>query len=102
MCDSKIQSLPHTVTDQYKAFCNKDISYSQMERKEYDAMLKRFIKYGLHRPKQRKDAIFKANLPEDESLRRRRVYMKVWRAQHPGYNRKHQENWKKRQVAVEA
>lgn len=92
--------IPQAVIDQYTAFRNKSLTFSQIPRKEYDAMLNNFIKYGLHKQKPRSNATFKSNLQRDEYLLRQRRYMQKWRAQHPGWNRKHQANWKDHQVST--
>jgi hypothetical protein len=90
--------VPEHVVEEYLAYRNKKLTFSDMSRTAYHAMLSRFIKHGLHRPTGRKYATLSAELPRDEYLRRRRAYMKLWRVNHPNYNKKWKDRWKERKA----
>ena len=40
-----------------------------------------------------KEVVFSKDLSKEELNRRRRIYMKAWREQHPWWNNKHSRNY---------
>ena len=74
--------------EEYREYKDKVRKCSNMSKKEYHAMRHRFIKFGLHSPQQRKDAILKSSLDREEFLARQRSYLKTWRKRHPGSQNK--------------
>lgn len=90
------QTIPKEISEQYADFCSKTIRFSQMNQKVYHAMLHNFTKYGLHKPRHRKDALCRV-LSEDEQHKRRLNYMREWRKSHPGWNAKHVKKWRNKQ-----
>jgi hypothetical protein len=83
-----MKEAPPEVLEEYGQYKDKVLRCSNMSTKEYHAMRHRFIKFGLHSPQPRKDAILKSSLDKEEFLARQRSYLKTWRKGHPGYPNK--------------
>jgi hypothetical protein len=90
------QDIPKLILDQYEQYQTKVLTFRHMSRKHYDAMINQFKKYGLYQPKSTTGVIFPSDISKEEHLHRQRAYMKIWRANHPGYNWKHMQNFKTR------
>jgi len=87
-----MSSVPVKVQKEFELYRQKTIGYRTVTRKAYDAMMNRFIKYGLYVRTPRGDALLKKNLPKEEYLKRQRAYMKKWRSKNPKYQVKKMKN----------
>lgn len=79
------------VKTEYDKWKSGKIKSSKIDTKEYNNMIGRFIRAGLHtrRKNHMRGLIASRGKTKEEALQNRRRYMKEWRARHPGYNAKH-------------
>lgn len=88
------ETIPALVVEQYDQYKSKQLRVSNLSRRDYDAMINLFKKYGLYQPKKITETTLQSGLSKEEYRKRQRAYMKIWRANHPKYNLPYMQRYK--------